>query len=113
MDGRYLRGDRLIVTVPLRRVSDIYNLSFRLRNGERVAESLSMRSSGYSPREGWIAEPLREAIFDFYEVAGGREPLDLEGGKLTYATRRRISGTALREVLERQLAVAGEIETAL
>ena len=113
MDGRYLRGDRLIVTVPLRHVSDIYNLSFQRRNGERAAESLSFRSSGYSPREGWMAEPLREAIFDFYDVAGGREALNLEGGALTYATSRRISGKALREVVERQLAVAGQIEIAL
>lgn len=113
MDGRYLRGTRLIVTVPLRHVSDIYNLSFQLRNGERAAESLSLRNSGYSPREGWIAEPLREAIFDFYAVAGGREPLNLEGSTLMYATSRRISAKALRELVERQLAVAGEIEIAL
>lgn len=113
MDGRYIRGGRLIVTVPLRHVSDIYNLSFQRCNSERAAESLSFRSSGYSPREGWIAEPLREAIFDFYDAAGGREPLDLEGGTLRYATSRRISGNALREVVERQLAVAGEIEIAL
>lgn len=113
MDGRYLRGTRLIVTVPLRRVSDIYNLSFLLRNDERATESLSVSSSGYSPREGWIAEPLREAIFDFYDAAGGRGPLNLEGSMLTYAISRRISGPALREVVERQLAVAGAIETAL
>lgn len=113
MDGRYLRGVRLIVTVPLRNVSDIYNLSFQRRDEERAPESLSFRNSGYSPREGWIAEPLREAIFDFYDAAGGREPLNLEGGALMYATSRRISGKALRDMVERQLAVAGEIEIAL
>lgn len=113
MDGRYLRGVRLIVTVPLRNVSEIYNLSFQRRNGERAAESLAVRSSGYAPREGWIGEPLREAIFDFYDVAGDREPLNLEGGALMYATSRRISGKALRDLVERQLAVAEEIETAL
>lgn len=113
MDGRYLRGGRLIVTVPLRHVSDIYNLSFRLRDAKRAEESLALRNSGYSPREGWIAEPLRRAIFDFYDVAGGREPLNVEGGTLMYATSRRISGNALRELVERQLAVAAEIEIAL
>lgn len=113
MDGRYIRGVRLIVTVPLRHVSDIYNLSFQRRDEERAPESLSFRNSGYAPREGWIGEPLREAIFDFYDVAGDREPLNLEGGALMYTTSRRTNGKALREVVERQLAVAGEIETAL
>lgn len=113
MDGRYIHGSRLIVTVPLRHVSDIYNLSFRRRDGARTPESLSLRDSGYHPHEGWLTEGLRGAIFDFYDVAGDRQPLDIEGGALTYGTSRRISGKTLQVMVDRQLAVAAEIETAL
>jgi hypothetical protein len=113
MDGRYIRGYRLIVTVPLRHVSDIYNLSFKRRDGKRTAESLFLRDGGYHPHEGWLTQGLRGAIFDFYDVAEGREPLDLEGGALTYGTSRRISGKTLQVMVDRQLAVAAKIETTL
>lgn len=58
-------------------------------------------------------ESLRAAFFDFYDFAPDRAPLSLEGGALMYVTNRRISGETLRTLIERQIAVAAEIETAL
>jgi hypothetical protein len=112
-DGRYVRGYRLIIAVPLRDVSDIYNLSFKRRDDQRNAKSLSVQDSGYHPRDGWLTAALRDAIFDFYDSAGDREPLNIEAGALVYATNRRRDGPALRDLVKHQLNVATSIERTL
>ena len=113
MDGRYIRGVNLVVTVRLRNVPDIYNLSFRRRGHERTSDSLIVKDSGYHPPENWITEGLSRAIFDFYDFVRDRAPLSLEGGTLMYTTSRRLSGESLRTLLELQIAVAANIEAAL
>jgi len=112
-DRRYVRGYRLIIAVPLRNVSDIYNLTFRRRNGQRNVESLTVRNSGYHPRDGWLTAALRDAIFDFYDSASELAPLNLEAGALVYATNRRVDGPALRDLVQHQLNVAKSIERTL
>ena len=113
MDGRHIRGLGLVVIVPLRNVPDIYNLTFKRRGAGREPDSLIVRNSGYSPRDLWLTERLRAAFFDFYDFAPDRAALSLEGGALMYTTNRRISGETLRTLVERQIAVAAEIETVL
>jgi hypothetical protein len=113
MEGRYIRGLGLVVTVPLRNVSDIYNLTFTRRDDARETGSLIVRDSGYHPRDGWLTERLHEAFFDFYDIAPDRAPLSLEGGALIYTTSRRISGETLLTLVKRQIAVAAEIEAVL
>ncbi|HEX7833745.1 MAG TPA: hypothetical protein VF787_29090 [Thermoanaerobaculia bacterium] len=112
-DGRYARGYRLIVVVPLHGVSDIYNLSLKRVDGQRSAESLSVTISGYQPRDGWLTVALREAIFDFYDVAVDRGTLNLEAGALMFATNRRVDGPTLLDLVRRQLSVAANIERTL
>lgn len=51
MDGRYIRGVNLVVTVPLHNVPDIYNLSFRRRGHDRTRDSLIVKDSGFHPHE--------------------------------------------------------------
>lgn len=113
MDGRYISGLGLVVTVPLRNVSDIYNLTFKRRGDARETGSLIVRDCGYHPPDGWLTERLQEAFFDFYEIAQDRAPLSLEGGALIYTTSRRISGETLLTLVKRQIAVAAEIEAVL
>jgi len=113
MDGRHIRGLGLVVTVPLRNVPDIYNLTLKRRGNGRGTDSLIVRNTGYHPRDMWLTERLRAAFFDFCDFAPDRTALSLEGGALMYTTNRRISGETVRTLLERQIAVAAEIETAL
>ncbi|HEY0158424.1 MAG TPA: hypothetical protein VGF28_14170 [Thermoanaerobaculia bacterium] len=112
-DGRHIRGSGLVITVPLRNVSDIYNLTFKRRGNDREPDSLIVRDSGYHPRDGWLTDRLRAAFFDFYDAAPDRAALNLEGGALMYTTNRRINGETLRTLAKRQIAVAAEIETVL
>jgi hypothetical protein len=79
MDGRHIRGLGLVVTVPLRRVSDIYNLTFKHRGHGRGTDSLIVRNSGYHPRDGWLTERLQAALLDFYDFAPDRAALSVEG----------------------------------
>ncbi|HYC88520.1 MAG TPA: hypothetical protein VEO54_04845 [Thermoanaerobaculia bacterium] len=113
MDGRFIRGLGLVVTVPLRNVSDIYNLTFKRRGNGRTPDSLIVRNNGFHPRDLWLTGLLREAVFDFYDAAPDRAPLSLEGGALMYVTNRRMSGETLRTLLKRQIAVGAEIEAVL
>lgn len=113
MDGRHIRGLGLVVTVPLRNVPDIYNLTLERRGDGRGTDALIVRDNGYHPPAMWLTERLRAAFFDFYDVAPDRATLSLEGGALMYITNRRISGETLRALVTRQIAVAAEIETVL
>jgi hypothetical protein len=98
-DGRYMRGSGLVVTVALRGVSDIYNLSLK-RSGE-------FANYGFEPRADWVTDGLRAAIDEFHA------PLHVQGGTLVFVTYARMSGPELRVIVERQLAAAKEIEPAL
>ena len=102
-------GWRLIVTVPLRNVSDLYSLQLSCDGKADV----TVRDSGYKPREGWLDDPVRDAVTSFFEASPGTEPLDIGAARLVSRTPGRIDAARLREIVARQQAVAAALERVL
>jgi hypothetical protein len=105
-------GWRLIVTIPLNGVSDIYSLVLQPSN-DPDDRGVRVRSSGYEPREGWLNEDVRAAVSHFYEVAPRNRPLDIAAGNLLHISADRVEGATLRDRVARLLPVARALERAL
>jgi hypothetical protein len=105
-------GWRLIVTIPLNGVSDIYSLVLQ-PSSDPDDRGVRVRNSGFNPREGWLNDDVRAAIGHFYEVAPRREPLDVAAGNLTYSSAERVDGASLRARVDRLVPVATALERAL
>lgn len=105
-------GWRLVMSVPLHGVSDIYN--FALQPSDDPGEnSLQVRNSGFSPREGWLNAELRAAVAHFAELPPRNSALEVEGATLLCQTTDRLEGTAVRARIARLIPVARALERAL
>jgi hypothetical protein len=106
------RGWRLVVTIPLSGVSDIYSLVLQPSN-DAGEDGLRVRSSGFNPRSGWLNADVRAAVSDFYELAPGKTTLDVEAGTLMCHTADRVEGALFHARVSRLVPVARALERAL
>ena len=105
-------GWRLIASIPLRGVSDIYNFVLQ-PSGDPGRNSLHVRNSGFSPREGWLNADVRAAVSHLYDLAPRKGSLDVEAGTLMWQTADRLEGTIVRARISRLVPVASALERAL
>jgi hypothetical protein len=107
---------KLVVSVPLRGVGDIFSLQFRPRRVPMLSGSddeLRTLVTGYQPREGWVDEEVRRSLVAFYALDHPRAYLDVDGGKLVYRCPKQLDAGELRELVQRQVRVAAELERVL
>jgi hypothetical protein len=99
----------LIVSTPLRAVSDIH--SFRLQR--RKKDVVVVERFGFEPREGWMSAAVREKLTLFFEIVDRADTLDIEEGHLRFRTSHRYDPATLGTLVDRQVAAAEVIERAL
>lgn len=105
-------GWRLVVSIPLRGVSDIYN--FVLQPSDDPGEnSVHVRNSGFRPREGWLNAEVRAAVSHFYELAPHRAALEVEAASLRCYAGDRLEGAVVRARTSRLVPVARALERTL
>ena len=105
-------GWRLLVSIPLRGVSDIYNFVFDPTD-DPGQTPVSVRNSGFRPREGWLNAELRDAVSHFYELAPRRTRLSVEAATLVCDTSDRLAGAVVRDRISRLVPVASALERTL
>ena len=117
-------GWQLLTVVPLRGVSQLHSARIRRRFGRRRAavddarpgDGFAVQDFGMPLRPGWLGPRVAGALAGFYALELPLAPLDVEEGRLVHRAGERllrIEGAALRQLLERQAAVAAALERAL
>lgn len=101
-------GWTLVCSTALRGVSDIYNVRFERKRG-----GIHAKNFGFEPRQGWITPALRAELETLLAPALHAASVDVEGGRLTFRSYRRLDAESVRAVVTSQAAAADQVESAL
>ena len=118
-------GWQVLTSVPLRGVSELHSalIAPRLGRGrpidprdEDFERRFRIHDLGMPLRAGWLGPRVRAALAHFYAMELPLATLDLEAARLVHRGSEallRLDAAAVRELLERQVALAETLERAL